>query len=169
MKKVVFVVFHTNIYSQISISHLQIKEDLLSDISSILEDSGPLQDPTDVQFYTDALTSIIKDEGKVNVNAQVALWPNTSLDMWSNVTYNGWWGSFLSQELAGSILDVLSECLTSIDLTPDNITALTDTAKLLVESCSHILGAFNKDKEVRFFQNIVWLNPQIFSFLELLV
>lgn len=74
MKKGVFEVFHTNLYSQISISHFQIKEDLLLDISSILEDSKPLQEPTAIQFYADALTSIIKDEGKVNVNAQVALW-----------------------------------------------------------------------------------------------
>ncbi|XDV17483.1 hypothetical protein PO909_023332 [Leuciscus waleckii] len=116
----------------------EIKEDLLSDISSILEDSKPLQEPTAIQFYADVLTSIIKDEGKVNVNAQ---------------------------ELAGSILNVLSECLTSIDLTPDNITALTGTAKLLVESSSHILGAFNKDKESDIYAYLVSAVDNVQTFL----
>jgi len=73
MKKGVFVVFRTNLYSQISIFHFQIKEDLLSDVSFVLEDSETLQEPSDVQFYADALKSIINDEGKVNVDAQVAL------------------------------------------------------------------------------------------------
>ncbi|KAK7169828.1 hypothetical protein R3I94_000154 [Phoxinus phoxinus] len=116
----------------------EIKEGLLSDLSFILEDSGPLQDPTDVQFYAEALKSIVKDEGKVNVN---------------------------TQELAGSILDVLSKCLTSIDLTPENITALTNCTKLLVESSSHILGAFNKDKESDIYGYLVSAVDNVQTFL----
>ncbi|XP_077057922.1 polycystin-1-like protein 2 [Siphateles boraxobius] len=106
----------------------EVKEELLSDIGSILEDSEPLREPTDLQFYADALKSIIEDEGKVNVNAQ---------------------------ELAGSILNVLSESLTSINLTSDNIIALTDIARVLVESSSHILGAFNRDKESDIYDYLV--------------
>ncbi|XP_048041522.1 LOW QUALITY PROTEIN: polycystic kidney disease protein 1-like 2 [Megalobrama amblycephala] len=98
----------------------EFKEDLLLDMCSFLKDSEPLQQPTDVQLYAEVLTRLITDEGKVNTNAQ---------------------------EFACCILNVVSNSLTSIDLTPANITALTDTVKLIVESSSHILGAFNKDKQ----------------------
>ncbi|XP_056121756.1 polycystic kidney disease protein 1-like 2 [Rhinichthys klamathensis goyatoka] len=116
----------------------EIKEDLLLDISALLEDSEELQEPSDVQFYADVLKSIIKDEGKVNVNAQ---------------------------ELAGSILEVLSESLTSFDLTPDNIIALTGTVKILLESASHILGAFNNDKESDINGYVVNVVDNVQSFL----
>ncbi|XP_056318345.1 polycystic kidney disease protein 1-like 2 [Danio aesculapii] len=97
----------------------QFKEDLLLQISSLLEDSEPLQ-PSDVLSYANDLVNIIKDEGKMTVTAQ---------------------------EYAGQILSVIGSSLTSIDLTPGNISALAGTATLIVQSSSHLLGAFDRDKE----------------------
>ncbi len=46
---------------------------------------------------------------------------------------------------------MLSKSLESFSL--DNITAQTQIASLLVASSSHILAAFEKDKEVTFLKN----------------
>ncbi|XP_016090515.1 polycystic kidney disease protein 1-like 2 [Sinocyclocheilus grahami] len=78
----------------------------------------PLQQPTEVLAFASVLTKITEDKDKVNVNAQ---------------------------ENAGCVLDILSKSLNSINL--DNITARTEIANLLVASSSHILAAFDKDKE----------------------
>ncbi|KTF76843.1 hypothetical protein cypCar_00034122 [Cyprinus carpio] len=54
-------------------------------------------------------------------------------------------GTFLSQENGVCVLDILSKSLKPINL--ENITARTEIANLLVMSSSHILAAFEKDKE----------------------
>ncbi|XP_067303965.1 polycystin-1-like protein 2 [Pseudorasbora parva] len=99
----------------------EIKEDILSDMCSILEGFAILQQPTDMVHYASALKSLIKDEDKVNANAQ---------------------------KFACCVLDVISNSHRSIDLTPENIMTLAETAKLIVESTSHILGAFNRDRKI---------------------
>ncbi|TRY83191.1 hypothetical protein DNTS_000686 [Danionella cerebrum] len=115
----------------------QFKEDLLSNLSSLIEDSYPLQ-ASDIQSYAQILTRIIEDDSRVNVN---------------------------SQEFVADILDVLSASLTSIDFTLENITALNDTATLMVEASSHLLGAFDRDKQTDIADVLVSTVDAVYVFL----
>uniref|UniRef100_A0A8C1RSL7 Polycystic kidney disease 1 like 2b n=1 Tax=Cyprinus carpio TaxID=7962 RepID=A0A8C1RSL7_CYPCA len=78
----------------------------------------PLQQHTEVLAFASVLTKITEDQDKINVNAQ---------------------------ENGVCVLDILSKSLKPINL--ENITARTEIANLLVMSSSHILAAFEKDKE----------------------